>query len=689
MLIELEITNFMQIESKTVKFTEGLNVFKGANEAGKSTHLLAIGYALCGTRFLPLSLDETVTWGKPASSLSVKLTFEVEETTYVLTRSKSGAEITSQGLRVSGQAEVSGFVEKVYGINLATLQAVAFAKQNEVRGAVGGEATPLIEKLAKVGLLDELVNKISALLPSGNTKTLEQMVQTAETRLTVPVAPDLTGLVSEIAGSLEQVQELTGEVRLLSDSLPEVEAAGKKAWQEITQVRANLEKLPKLEAEKLASKAIADTDVGELVTNLDELRMKASNQAGAEAVFNLYQNVFLKLPNISKRFDSKEQLILQLSQEKKHFVDKQVLVDDCSEQLQTLAARLITEKTCGLCGKDLSDVPEVANKNAAIEAQITHLKIIRNTYKECAEQLHEKVTKLSALRATGELQDRLIASLVDNVEVNTRYWPKLVYWKGEIPTPFDKYTNYAKLVKEEEARVKQHELNVKRVMEASKKYLELEQEIKSLVTEVPEEVKQDYTTWQDFNENLTSKTNQLHQAEKSLAQNEAELKLQNTKYEAAVKSYNDGMQDLEAQKGLLNQYGENNALIKKLREARPLVAKRLWSSLLSSVSEVFSKIRGKQSVVSKSDKGFLVDGKPVEAYSESTKDALGLAIRVVLQASFLPAMTTLIIDEPASGMDDIRETAMIAAIASLGIKQVIMVTHSTVADAFAANLIQL
>ena len=373
MLLELEITNFMQIESKTVKFTEGLNVFKGANETGKSTHLLAIGYALCGTRFLPLSLDETVTWGKSASSLSVKLTFEVEGITYILTRSKSGAEITSQGLRVSGQAEVSGFVEKVYGINLATLQAVAFAKQNEVRGAVGGEATPLIEKLAKVGLLDELVNKISALLPSGNTKALEQMVQAAEARLTVPVTPDLTGLVAEIAGSLELMQQLTGEVKLLSDSLPEVEAAGKKAWQEITQVRANLEKLSKLEAEMSAARVIADTEVGELVTNIDELRMKASNQAGAEAVFNLYQNVFLKLKVPEVTFDSKEQFVTCAAKELRNLeqaTDALALLINENLKLQN---RLITEKTCGLCGKDLSEVPEVVKINVETDARLQEL----------------------------------------------------------------------------------------------------------------------------------------------------------------------------------------------------------------------------------------------------------------------------------------------------------------------------
>lgn len=688
MLLELEITSFMQIESKTVKFTDGLNVFKGANEAGKSTHLLAIGYALCGTRFLPLSLDETVTWGKSVSSLSVKLTFEVEGITYTLTRSKSGAEITSQGLRVSGQVEVSGFVEKVYGINLATLQAVAFAKQNEVRGAVGGEATPLIEKLAKVGLLDELVNKISAFLPSGNTKALEQMVQTAEARLTVPVAPDLTGLVSEIAGSLELVQQLSGEVRLLSDSLPEVEAAGKKAWQEIAQVRANLEKLPKLEAEKLASKVIADTEVGELVSNIDELRMKASNQAGAEAVFNLYQNVFLKLKVPEVTFDSKEQFAIRAGKELRNLEQAtDVLALLLNENIK-LRNRLITEKTCGLCGKDLSEVPEVVKINVETNARLQELQSQLENQQKLVEYEKEVSNKLKETFTLGESQDNLIASLGSHVTVDN-CWPKTATWVGEVPTPFDKSTNYAKLAKEEEARIKRHEFNVKRVLDASKKYLELEQEIKSLTLHTSPECDTAYTTWQDFNETLTSKSNQLHQAEKDLAKNEAELKLQDSKYEAAVKSYNNGLKDLEAQKELLNQYGENNALIKKLREARPLVAKRLWSSLLSSVSEVFSKIRGKQSVVSKSDKGFLVDGKPVEAYSESTKDALGLAIRVVLQASFLPAMTTLIIDEPASGMDDIRETAMIAAIASLGIKQVIMVTHSTVADAFAANLIQL
>lgn len=70
-------------------------------------------------------------------------------------------------------------------------------------------------------------------------------------------------------------------------------------------------------------------------------------------------------------------------------------------------------------------------------------------------------------------------------------------------------------------------------------------------------------------------------------------------------------------------------------------------------------------------------------------DALGLAIRIALTKTFMPNNDFLILDEPGAACDDEREASMLGLVASCGFEQVLLVTHSTLADAFADNMIVL
>ena len=91
----------------------------------------------------------------------------------------------------------------------------------------------------------------------------------------------------------------------------------------------------------------------------------------------------------------------------------------------------------------------------------------------------------------------------------------------------------------------------------------------------------------------------------------------------------------------------------------------------------------------KDDTGFRVDGKPVTGLSGSTLDALGLAIRIALTKTFLPNNDFMILDEPGAACDDNREASMLGTISTAGFAQVLLVTHSVLADTFADNVIQL
>jgi ABC-type transport system involved in cytochrome bd biosynthesis fused ATPase/permease subunit len=84
-----------------------------------------------------------------------------------------------------------------------------------------------------------------------------------------------------------------------------------------------------------------------------------------------------------------------------------------------------------------------------------------------------------------------------------------------------------------------------------------------------------------------------------------------------------------------------------------------------------------------------VDGQGIGGLSGSTLDALGLAIRKSLTRVFLPNTGFMMLDEPAAAADPDREANMLGLIATSEFDQVLLITHSDIADSFAANVIQL
>ena len=139
----------------------------------------------------------------------------------------------------------------------------------------------------------------------------------------------------------------------------------------------------------------------------------------------------------------------------------------------------------------------------------------------------------------------------------------------------------------------------------------------------------------------------------------------------------------------LGSLGFNNALVKKLRAIRPIVANKVWALVLASVSVMFSQMRGEPSVVSKDTTGFKVNGQAVESLSGSTLDILGVALRCALLRTFVPQCGLLVLDEPAQGCDLTRTENLLGFLQSLGMAQTLLVTHESVSESIADNIIEL
>jgi len=227
MLIKISLQCFKKHEALELTFSEGLNVIRAANEQGKSTLYEAITYALWGARALPLSLEDTVTWGKPVSKLQVELTFAVAGVVYTVKRSKSGAELSGTAtvtgstpvtaITAAGHAAVTSAIETLLGASMGVGMATLNASQGSLQSSLSGDSLNLIEKLANLGLIDSLVSKIQERLPSGSTRVLEERLEVLQAERPPEFSgANLTNAVQAAKSDLEaaeaELSQLTGSV---------------------------------------------------------------------------------------------------------------------------------------------------------------------------------------------------------------------------------------------------------------------------------------------------------------------------------------------------------------------------------------------------------------------------------------------------------------------------------------------
>jgi len=332
-------------------------------------------------------------------------------------------------------------------------------------------------------------------------------------------------------------------------------------------------------------------------------------------------------------------------------------------------------------------VPEVIAKNAACAALAESAQVRMTALKAEAVVLAAQVQDVRDTLSAAKALDAQMARLP--VEAFGGYPRKYKWVGGDVPE-LDT-ADYNKLLREVEAKNSARQYTLARVEAARKGLAALDLPALQAVSDNLQsqvgratELLADSAKWKA---ELRTAQNDEKQAQAEAAGIAMALAVAKGQFEAAQDSYAASQAALAKAKEDLATYTLNNRVIKKIREARPLVAKQLWGTVLGTVSHYFSQVRGTQSVVTREGGGFLVDGKPVEGLSGSTLDALGLAIRIALTRTFLANVPWLILDEPAAACDNNREAAMLGVVASCGFPQVLMVSHSELGEAFASSVV--
>lgn len=699
MLKKVELQNFRKHTDLKVRFTEGLNVIRAANEGGKTTTLEAIAYALFGSKVLRDGLDNTVTWGQPTNSLKVT----VEYGDYVITRSKKGAEVLSMGqVFVTGQSEVTAFCEKLIGADGATAANLMFSNQMGLRGVLtnGPKATAqLIEDLGEFDLFDRIIDAAQHKLPLGaatvQADRLQRLVAELE-GLAVPTAPDaaahednVLALTRSLAAAKEAEATLIEKLAGARDAVAKMKhARSRRATLEasLTKVEGRLNDLG---AERTSVEGQASLEPRATAGLEEGLRQSQDLEARRRAWAQ-----FQKLPQPA-RWDraAMNAEIVRLQADIRHANET---VRQAQTNIEVAQAKLINSSTCGFCGQDVSQFPEVAKRNAELEAAILsegQRRVEALESKEAAERGLESVQAL--FRVEDEIL-RGVRGIEQYLERDESVLPAMFSWQGLPPPAAGDEPDYASMLAEAKryndailkASTKLEMLN-RQIHDLEDDRLKLVNELRGLCPVSDEALAQAEAGLKEGEETLAEARGAIMDLQRSIDGAKADFQFAVAMHTAALEKRAQLEKQIESTKQEISALEFNNALVKKIRAARPVIGNKLWSMVLASVSTVFSQMRGENSIVSKEKDGFTVNGKSVDSLSGSTLDLLGLAIRCALTKTFVPGCQFIVLDEPSASCDASREAAMLGYIAASGFSQVLLVTHSDVSESFANNLITL
>jgi exonuclease SbcC len=714
MITSLQLTNFKKHTDLQVTFSPGVVAVKGPNESCKTGMLQGIAYALFGTKALPDSLEDTVTWGQPVSSLRAELSFRVDGVEYTITRTKGAAELRFGNETVTGQTETAKFIAELLGADAAMASNLIIASQGEIRGALAAGtkgAVALIEKLAGFEQLDELIDLLQANLVTGNTAPAKAALEQAQQMLDttpVPEPLDRDALEREIAEAESAEQALKGEAdeaNKAAKAAAKARDAGLASAQRLRDLEVKISgRQESLDSMMLDAPTVPpwyDVREGELAAaqrSVDELTAlvarRAANDAGATLNERLAAEWGAYGVEGNQRYGGSCDEVAAWAaaadaERRKH----EAAAQDARRQAAVALARKHVD-SCTLCGRDVSDIPEVAEANAQRDAEAARLERAAQTAEKAASDLQAQGVLMAAAIAAHR---ELVAALPAGWSVSNEETPGALQWQGgPAPTPRDEELlakaketlqnlRQEKAAHEEALRAeKAHQARVDRAQAD----LEALQEELAAVPPTP-----DLDTLRGAVVESEERRQVAMAAYVKASQQASELKVNVARaisnHEAAVSALARATEAVASGTAALKDLEFNNALMKAVREARPIVANRLWALVLGAVSEYFSAMRGVPSEVTRDAGGFKVDGNTVSTLSGSTKDILGLAIRIALTRTFLPGISLLMLDEPNAAMDAERTANVLAFLSGAGFEQIVVVSHDEMTVDVADHIITL
>lgn len=699
MIKTLQLKNFRQHTDLALSFDQGVTVLRGANEAGKSTVFEAIAYALFGAR--ATRNNELTTWGQPEGSHQVLLTFEIGGVEYTIKRNAKSAEINYEGGRVTGQTDTARFCEQLLDLKSGMGTKLMLVPQNEMRGTLsdgGAKTTAMIEQLADLGQIEEIIAKLQTHWHTGKTDLIEHSLETfqqqhaeAKEELAATEDPE-QALKDKLKGLRSEHYDLSvaeSALKVVCERLEVELTEAENVEQSIQDVeRRTLVAQTKLEAvQRTLSEPVPEFDERAVAQTEEWLAQARREQA-------LYQD-WLSLKDyqpVARSTKSKEQLCNEKAQLQVEQQDMERRLTANQVEQKLLRSQISHDLTCPTCKREWEDADARRAANAEKEDAIVKLGAEEHELVAIINRLGSEVSVVDTV-LNQPIPCPIVGSLWE--EVNDGMWPPLFQWPGNTPSEVTDAD-----IREAEKEVAEARLRQQLHIELLNKRQAAQDEqvaVQDLLTQL-EEVRQTLPVLerssQEVRLELHDKQREWQDAKRKLTELNSAIENFDKQHQPVRDAYRALQRRVEQTAAEVSRYTEElkaarqaNALLKALRTVKPQLANQVWQTVCSTVSHYFSLMRNQPSVVSKEAAGFAVDGHDTESLSGSTLDILGLAIRIALTKTFMPTCRFLLLDEPFAASDAERTAQALGFISSVGFDQVVIITHEDATEAVADNLI--
>jgi DNA repair exonuclease SbcCD ATPase subunit len=708
MLKTLKLVNFRKHRDVVVDFTSGIQAVRAPNEGGKTTLIEGAAYCLFGSKALRTPIEQTVTMGEDVKTLYSELTILIDSAAYKFTRAKSGAEVILNGkVFCTGQNEVSAFAASLIGAELSIASKMMFAGQNGIRGALeeGPKAlSTLIEDLAGFTVFDQILEAAQEKLALGSPALLEERLKGAEATLvaateSLPVKPDeedyqaqLTALSNKMAQIESEIPGLKTAAEIAAEKFSEASQVFNANNALLADIERAAAQVNQCEGQVAGFKANAEKPL----PDVEALKVQLTDAEDWDARSKAYQ-LFTSIPadhryagtvhDFNNSVDNNATLLRQAEE----------LVNKADRLLMTASARRINHDKCDKCGQDVTHLEHVISTNAEVDQEVARLNAEREKHAATVTGLTEIRDSLKPYALLDRQVSPLLSKLADFVTIDESVFPPAATWIGEVPGDAGPDTrSYRDALEKAQAEVRvieqakaKLELVTGQLAEAKAKHAALVAKRDAYAGPSSDDILRLQEEKNSAALAVTAADGNIILAKREVATLTGEYTSALAIWKAVHARVSDAEKTIADTKADLESLSFNNTLIRKLRTIRPLVANQVWNSVLSSVSVMFSQMRGEESWVTKDKGGFCVNGQAVESLSGSTLDILGVALRVALMKTFLPQCGLLVLDEPCAAMDTSRTESLLGFIAGCGVPQVVLITHESVSESVADNLIEI
>jgi DNA repair exonuclease SbcCD ATPase subunit len=723
MIRTLQLKCFRKHVDLNIEFSSGLNVLRGANEAGKSTVLEAALYALYGAKALRNSLAETVTWGHKESELSVFLEIEINGTRYSFSRSKAGAVCRYQPdiradakvheLAVTGQQEVSAFAAEILGADVKTASVLMLSSQSGLRGALDDGPTAvsgLMSKLADFDLIDRILDNAGKKLLLGNEAPVRGKIDAAEAE--IGMATDALPLSDEIPHARAKVDakqtELDGMIKEVNEvhapaadaalqAYSEAKALNEKYEQKEDNIKRTLVSIRSLTAhieadQKIVEAAPAPERLGEARRHIEEASLHSARLEAYTKVGGLppYPEVFWEGP-VSDFNKEVERLGKEHTR-----IETQITAE--RRALTLIRSELMDPKQgkCRVCGTVLQTAEQIEAHNAGVQAKITaketEIAVLIQQSSAAAGEVAALQAVLTSAKPFVKVADAL-RNLNWPVTIEENVYPPRISWTGEVPVAPTSVEILQRNLRTLEHQVRDAQQAQGRIDANRASCADLQQQVERMQAELAQMALVDLEPLDKDYQEAVSRHKGMHTlieiARSDLKGLQETLTTKERAHTEAWNRLTTARQRLSEYRTDLTALQFNNTLVKKLKALKPTITDSLWNTVLAAVSNFFSQLRGEQSVVSKDSDGFKVNGQSVDSLSGSTLDVLALAIRVALTKTFVPHAGFMVLDEPAHGCDTTRTGNVLGFLAAVGFTQTLLASHDELSEAVADKVVLL